>query len=208
MKDTNEIHPTAVIHSKAILGRYNYIGPFVTVGPEVSIGSHNRIEAHASIGMPAEKHGFFESFGQVFIGSNNVIREHTTINGGTTGFTSMANRCLMLRGSHLSHDSQLENDVTVSCSVLIGGESHIMRGANLGLGSIMHQRSVIGSYAMLGMAAVVVRTSTVRPGEIWVGNPARFLKENKIGLDRAAVTAEQLAEESVRWATILASKRA
>lgn len=189
----NKIHPTAVIDPMACIGTGNYIGPYSLIGPGVVVGHNNRIEGHCSIGMPAEHKDYFKSIGSVQIGDNNTIREFTTINSSTNvRTTKMGNRCVMLRGSHLSHDSQLADDVTLSCNVLVGGETIIMRGANLGLGSIVHQRQVIGAYAMLGMGTIVTKKNRIFPGIIYVGNPARTLKDNDIGLLRARVTLEML----------------
>ena len=201
----NYIHETAVVHPDAKLGDDNYIGPFCTVHPGVVIGNDNRFESHCSVGSPAEKHGFFQPGGKgVVIGDRNMIREFATINEGTRRPTVMGNDCVMLRGSHLSHDSILEDKVTVSCSVLIGGESYVMTGANLGLGSICHQYSVIGSYAMVGMGTVITKRTEIHPCKTYAGNPARFLKMNSIGLQRSGHDAKWASEEYDRWLKLLA----
>lgn len=195
----NEIHSTAIVHPDVVLGHDNYIGPFCVIGPNVNIGDRNRFEAHVSIGQPAEHHAYFEHFGRVDIGDYNVIREFVTINGGTFRDTLIRSGCIMLRNSHLSHDSVLENGVTVSCNALIGGESYVMKGANLGLGSIVHQRQVIGAHAMLGMGAVVSKGLDVLPGKVYTGIPARYLKDNLVGLERDGVSEKELYELTQRY---------
>lgn len=197
----NHIHHSVVFldRDSVYIGTDNYIGPNVVIGANVTIGSRNRIEAHSCIGLPGEKYGFFHSMHGVQIGSDNVIREFTTIQSGTKGITRMGDHCVMLRGSHLSHDSVLEDCCNVSCNCLIGGESFIMKGANLGLGCVLHQRSLIGSYAMVGMGAVITKTAQVKPGQMWYGNPARYVKENTIGLQRANVTQKHFEVEMERW---------
>lgn len=168
------------------------------------MGNNNRLEAYVSAGTPAEKHGYFYPLEdkEVVLGDNNIIREFVTLNSGSRRPTKMGNNCLMLRGSHLSHDSVLEDKVTVSCTSMIGGESYIMTGVNLGLGSLVHQFSVIGSYSMIGMGAVCAKTLQAEPGNIYVGNPARFYKANLIGLQRNGVSSEKLREEHLRWEQI------
>lgn len=200
---TNRIHQTAWIEDGAVLGKNNYIGPYVYIGSNVRIGDLNTFTGHCSIGMNAEHRDFFKKEGEIIIGHGNMVREFTTINSSTTGVTRMGNACVMLRGSHLSHDSVLEDHVNVSCNVLIGGESVIMRWANLGLGSIIHQRQVIGSHCMIGMGAIIVKTATVLPGYTWVGNPARPIKLNQVGLDRAKVDSVMLNEETQRYWKLL-----
>jgi UDP-N-acetylglucosamine acyltransferase len=63
-----------------------------------------------------------------------------------------------------------------------------MKGANLGLGSIIHQKHLIGPYAMLGAGCVVPKAKEIEPFNTYVGNPCRFLKINSIGLQRAGLT--------------------
>jgi UDP-N-acetylglucosamine acyltransferase len=191
------------IHSDATIGLNNKIGPNVYIGPNVIIGDNNIISGFSSIGMEAEHRDYFSKSGKVIIGNNNVIREFTTINSSTHGITKMGDRCVMLRGSHLSHDSELEDDVNVSCNVLIGGETLVMRGANLGLGCIIHQKHLIGSYSMVGMGSVVPKSKKIVPGNIYVGSPARLLKENSVGLLRNRIGLEQLMGEMRRYERLL-----
>lgn len=200
----NQIHQTAWIEEGAVLGINNYVGPNCYIGSNVKIGNNNNITGFSSIGMPAEHRDFFKKEGEVVIGNHNVIREFVTINSSTRWITSMGSNCVMLRGSHLSHDSVLEDHVNVSCSVLIGGESYVMEGANIGLGTIIHQRQVIGSYVMLGMGAIVTKGLDVLPGYVYVGNPARQLKINQIGLNRAEISMEDLKMETDRFEALRA----
>ena len=69
----------------------------------------------------------------------------------------------------------------------------------MSLNSVCHQYSVIGAHAMVGMGGVVTKTSVIKPGEIHVGNPCRFLKLNKIGLERNGINGEILLEEEDRY---------
>lgn len=201
----NWIHPTAIVHSHDI-GTDNFFGPYCYIGPNVKIGNNNRFEGFVSIGTNAEHQQFFDRQGEVEIGHGNTIREFVTINASTHGITRMGNKCIMLRGSHLSHDSCLEDHVTVSCNVMIGGESHIMIGSNLGLSSVIHQRQLIGSYCMIGMGAVVTKGLKVIPGNVYTGNPAKFLKQNDVGLKRMRIEEAQIIEEMKRWEQIAGKK--
>lgn len=51
----------------------------------------------------------------------------------------------------------------------------IKRGASIGAGSAIGCGITIGENAMIGMGSVV--THDVPAGEVWVGNPAHFLKK-------------------------------
>lgn len=98
----------------------------------------------------------------------------------------------MLKNSHIGHDAIIYNNVTLSCNVLVGGHSILFPGCNFGLGALCHQHSVIGHYAMVGMGAIVTKTTKILPGNIYVGNPAKYLKANEVGLSRNSVTSEKI----------------
>lgn len=195
MENLNYIHPTAIIDSGVLLGKNNYIGPYCYITGNTQIGDNNRFEAYCSIGTPPEHRDHFkESLFNVSIGDNCTIREYVTINAGTVRNTILHNSITMLRNSHIGHDSIIEDKVNLSCNVLVGGHSYVMEGVNMGLGAMCHQFSVLGAYSMIGMGGIVVKSSEIHPGEIYVGNPVRFLKENKIGLNRNRITSEKLSE--------------
>jgi UDP-N-acetylglucosamine acyltransferase len=191
----NYIHATAIIDDGVELGENNYIGPYCYITGNCKIGNNNRFEAYCSIGTPPEHRDYFSQSGiKVIIGNNCVIREFTTINCGISQNTVLGDSIIMLRNSHIGHDSIIEDKVNLSCNVIIGGHSYIMQGANMGLGAICHQFSIIGAYSMIGMGGIVTKSSEILPGEIYVGNPVKFLKENKIALSRNNITSQQLFE--------------
>ncbi len=191
MISKNNIHPTAIISETAILGENNYIGPYCLIGPNVIIGSNNHFEAYVSIGTPAEHRDFFRAEpGKVNIGSNNIVREYVTINGGTLNSTIIGDNIILLRGSHVGHDSKIESNVTISCNVLIGGHCIICKGANLGLAAAIHQYRVVGAYSMTGMHSSV--TKNVPPFIIGFGSPCYPQRINRIGLTRGGVSEKDL----------------
>lgn len=197
----NFIHPTAIIEEGACIGHNNYIGPYCVIYKNTTIGNYNRFESHCVVGsLPEHKLYFTEGCGfGVKIGDNNVIREFTTINIGTVRDTVIGNNNIMLRGSHCGHDCVIENNVTISCNVLLGGHSYVMKGANMALGSICHQYSIIGAYAMVGMNSTVTKSTPILPGKIYVGSPSIYLKDNEIGIKRADISDYQLHKFSLKW---------
>ena len=191
----NYIHPTAIVDPEVVLGQNNYIGPYCYIAGSTHIGDNNRLEAYCSIGTPPEHRDHFKgSLFSVIIGDNCTIREYVTINSGTVRDTVLHSNITMLRNSHIGHDSIIEDRANLSCNVLVGGHSYVMEGVNMGLGAMCHQFSVLGAYAMIGMGGIVVKSSEIHPGEIYVGNPVKFLKENRIGLNRNGITSEKLSE--------------
>lgn len=196
----NHIHPTAIIGHNVLLGNNNYVGPYCVIDNDTKIGDNNRFESFCSIGsFPESKEYFTKTDFGLVMGNNNVIREFCTINIGTIRNTRIGNNNIMLRNSHFSHDSIMENNVTLSCNVLIGGLSYIMKGVNCGLGSIIHQYSVLGSFSMVGMNSTVTKSSRIEPGNVYIGSPVKLLKQNTIGLERAGIDGEQLFNEEQRY---------
>lgn len=191
----NYIHPSAIIESTVSLGTNNYIGPNCYITGNTKIGDGNRFEAFCSIGTPAEHRDYFTSkAGITVIGDNNVIREFTTVNAGTKDPTMLYDNIVMLKNSHIGHDSIIRANANLSCNVIIGGHSYVMEGANFGLSSVCHQFSVIGAYSMIGMNSTVTKKSKITPGNIYIGNPVKLLRANKIGLERNNITQEKLQQ--------------
>ena len=85
----------------------------------------------------------------------------------------------------------LEDGVFVGANVTFTNDRHphsrktdwkkeptiVKRGASIGAGSTILCGVTIGENAMIGAGSVV--TKDVPAGEVWVGNPARFLKKIK-----------------------------
>lgn len=179
MVKNNHIHPTALIGDNVKLGKGNKIGAYVVIQGKTTIGDNNVFEPFCSIGNEPEHKEFFGKKNKgTFIGNNNVFREYVTINAGCYMPTILGNDIVMLRGSHVGHDSWIHDNCTISCNVLIGGHSLLGKGVNMGLGSICHQYSKIGSYAMIGMGAIVTKKINPNCFGVYVGNPAKYLKEN------------------------------
>ena len=187
MKSNNDIHPSAVIN-------WDY----------VDIGEANKIHPFVCIGEDAEHHRA-ATVGRIKIGHGNVIREFVNIHRPTSHseLTVIGNNCYIMVHSHISHDCIIENDVQFSVRVTTSGHNHIMTGANLGHGCIIHPFQIIGSYSMLGMGTVVPKKTRIEPGYIYVGNPAKKLKQNKIGLERSCVTKDMLDAETNRYNTLM-----
>ena len=175
----NFIHPTAHVDSQVQLGYGNYIGPFCYLTGKLTVGNHNRFESHCAVGTRPEHKDYWDEDGETIIGDNNVFREHMTIHAGSFGLTIVGDDCIMLRGAHVAHDCIIEDRVTLSCNAIMLGHVHVMQDSNCGTGCLVHQHQVVGSWSMIGMGCVVPKTKVLAPGRVWVGTPAKDLKENE-----------------------------
>jgi UDP-N-acetylglucosamine acyltransferase len=179
----NIVHKSAVINwDKLDIGKGNFIGPNVIIGTDAQ--------------HPREK-----SLGKIKIGNNNVFREFTTIHLPTKlkKITHIGNNCYFMTLSHIAHDCYLENNILFSNNVTLGGNTYIMQSSQLGFNTIIHQGQVIGSYTMFGMGSIITKKLIARPGFIYIGNPAKKLKKNKVGLTRNKIQSQTLLDENKRF---------
>lgn len=189
----NFIHETSIIGDKVIIGQNNYVGPYCIITGNTIIGDNNRFECHCVVGTNAEHPKYFlNDYGELEIGNNNIFREFSSINIGTTKKTIIKNNIKMFRNSHVGHDSVIEDNVTITSNVVVAGNCIVMSGANLGLGSLIHQESIIGPYSMIGMGCVVWKQSKIEPCKMYFGNPSKCIGMNEIGIERNQISEEKL----------------
>ena len=129
------IHKTAIVDKKAKISAKAIIGPYSIVGPNVEIGEGAEIQSHvnitgntiignntkifpfASVGTNPQDLKFRGEKTRLKIGSNNIIREHVTINTGTDGgggITKIGNDNLIMIGAHIAHDCIIGNNVVIA----------------------------------------------------------------------------------------------
>jgi UDP-N-acetylglucosamine acyltransferase len=196
----NVIHPTAVIGDGVILGSGNRIDANVVITGNVVIGNSNWFCAGTIIGAapeirairPDASGSFDDAFAGVVIGDNNVFREASQVHQGHKRPTTIANDVYVMNQVYIAHDCLLDTGATLASSVLLAGNVHVHRGANLGLGTVVHQGIEIGPMSMVGMGSVVTRP--VPAFSKAYGVPLRALGINSVGLSRAGFTDEDIAE--------------
>lgn len=194
---TNQIHPTAVIGPAVTLGDGNVIGPFCVLQGPITLGNDNYLASHVVIGGAAEVRGhamtasWQEAFDgkPVLIGSRNVIKELVTISGGWAHETAMGDDCFVMSKAHVNHDGRIGDEVTLSAMVVTAGHVTVEDGANIGLGTVVHQRLTIPAGSMIGMQSAVTRE--LPPFVVSMGVPARPIRLNTHRLDRLGVAPEQ-----------------
>lgn len=206
-----EIHPTAIIEKGAeldegvIVGAYAYIGPRVkiakgthvmhhaTVDGATELGEENEVHPYAYVGGKTHDKKFRGGIQRLKVGSHNVFREYVTVHCATSEelLTEMGDHNLILAYSHIAHECKVGNYLVMSSHAALGGHVEIGDRCNIGWGAGLHQFCRLGDYAMVGAASKVVQD--VPPYMIADGNPATVRTMNKVGLERAGFSTEDLA---------------
>ena len=100
----------------------------------------------------------------------------TVVHAGVVATTdvSVGAHVAVMPQAVFTHDDTLDDYVTVGAGVRVAGAAHVSEGAYLGSGCLIRENRTIGSWSLVGMGAVVTRD--VPPGEVWAGNPARYVR--------------------------------
>ena len=199
----NNIHSTAIVSSKAELGNNIYIGPYCIINENVKINDNCKFLANvymegnttvgtnctfypfSSIGTKPQDLKYKGEKSELTIGNNNTIREHVTINPGTSGgglITSIGNNCLLMVGCHVAHDCKIENNVILVNNASLAGHVVVEDFAIIGALSGVHQFCRIGKHSMIGAMSGI--DSDVIPYGTVLGNRAFLSGLNIIGLKR------------------------
>src|SRR6266478_3832629 len=148
-----QIHPTAIVEPGARLAGSVAIGPYCHIGSEVeiedgvtlhahvvvagrtTIGANTRIFPFASIGHQPQDLKYAGEKSALVIGRDNIIREHVTMNPGTTGggmVSRVGDRCLFMVGAHVAHDCQVGDHVIMANNATLAGHVVVEDYALLG----------------------------------------------------------------------------
>lgn len=98
--------------------------------------------------------------------SDSIIEPNVKI-----GYGSLCNI-----GSYICHDSILGKYVELCPRVTILGGCIIGDYTKIGAGAVIRDGVKVGEHCYIGMGSVVLKD--IPNGEVWVGNPARFLRKN------------------------------
>ena len=208
-----EIDKLAVVHKNADIGEHCKIGPFCTVAANTKIGanttlrSHVVVEPHTTIGEDCDVFPYvtlgMQSQDQKYIpdtvtytviGSRCVSREFASIHSGPEEFstTSLGDDCALLAQSHIGHNCTLGSNVVISHGAVLAGHVIVGDYANIGGLSAIHQFCHVGKAAMIaGMARAI---QDVLPFTIAEGFPARMRVINKVGMERAGYSNEEISD--------------
>ena len=205
------VHPSAIVEPGARLGAGVVVGPFCRIGAGVQIGAGTNLLSHVvvdgetvigagctlypfvTVGMAPQDLKYGGEPTRTDIGDATILREHVTVHRGTvtgTGITRVGRQCLIMAVAHVAHDCTIGDNVIIANNVVMGGHVEIASGARIMGSAALHQFVRIGAGAVVGGVAGVERD--VIPYGSVLGNRARLVGLNWVGLRRSGASAEEL----------------
>ncbi|MBU0490155.1 MAG: NeuD/PglB/VioB family sugar acetyltransferase [Bacteroidetes bacterium] len=138
-------------------------------------GQQERVELFENLGIPENRlatfvHPLSYIAPNVKFGFGSVVMPNVSISSGTV----FGNGCLIMVGATIGHDNQIGRYCHFAAQSCIGAYTKISDGAHIGLNATTRENITIGKNATLGMGSVL--TKSIGDNEIWVGNPAKFLR--------------------------------
>ncbi|HEX4887890.1 MAG TPA: acyl-ACP--UDP-N-acetylglucosamine O-acyltransferase [Luteibaculaceae bacterium] len=178
------VEPFATVYGDVVIGDNCWIGPGAVIMDGTRIGHNCKIFPGAVIGAIPQDLKFRGEYTTAVIGNNTTIREHVTINRGTSDrlTTSVGDHCLIMAYVHLGHDTVVGNHVVIANSVNLAGHVTIEDWVVLEGLVAVQQFVTIGSHAFIAGASLVRKN--VPPYIKAAREPLSYVGVNTIGLKR------------------------
>jgi len=221
-----DIHSTAIVSPKAEIDEGTFIGPFciiqdgvhirqgtrlisnVIIEGDTEIGENCVVYPFASIGLPPQDMKYKGEKTGVTIGSNNTIREYSTIHRasvGGDGMTSIGDNNFFMAYVHVAHDCKIGHSVIMANVATLAGHVLIEDHAVIGGLVAIHQFTRIGTYSMVGGFSGVGQD--IPPYMIASGARAKLFGLNAIGLKRHGFADSTINELKKAYKILFREKR-
>jgi UDP-N-acetylglucosamine acyltransferase len=163
------IHPTAVVHPKAQLDSTVTVGPYavidegVVAGPGCWIGPHAHLTGRTTIGAQNHFHTgcvigdapqdskYHGDPTCLRIGDHNVFREHVTVHRSNklSEDTVIGSHNFLMAHSHVGHNAQLGDFITLVNGALLGGHVIVGDRALISGHCLVHQFVRVGTLSLM-----------------------------------------------------------
>ncbi len=108
--------------------------------------------------------------GSVRLGPGTVVHAQTVF----TADVAVGRHVEIMPLVTMTHGNRVDDYATFGAGAKLAGNVRVGSCAYVGSGALVREDLEIGSGSLVGMGSVV--TCSVPPGEVWAGNPARFLR--------------------------------
>jgi acetyltransferase EpsM len=171
-----------LIDSYPVLGKMSDIQKFIEndfyfVNTILRIdGQKERLDLVSELNIPDNRLAIFVHpmayvAPNVELSPGTVIMPQVSVSSGT----KFGKSCLVMVGATVGHDNTIGDNCHIAAQACVGAYLNIGIGVHIGLNSTIRENLNIGDFATIGMGAVL--TKNVGESEIWVGNPAKFLRK-------------------------------
>jgi UDP-3-O-[3-hydroxymyristoyl] glucosamine N-acyltransferase len=165
--DGTHIHHNVVIHANTKIGKNCKIQSTSTIGTE-GLG----LQFDETTG----KYFKFPQIGGVVLHDEVEIGPNTTIRRSALDDTVIKSGTKIGAMCNVGHNCIIGENCILTCNVITSGSSVLGNNVYMGVSSTIRQGINIGSNAIVGQGAVVVKH--IPDDETWVGNPAARIKSN------------------------------
>lgn len=163
-----------------VLGSIELIHDLPDVRLLVCVGNPRNYFARAEIverlGLPERRyatvvHPFAQLSRSSTVGAGSVLLAGVVLTADAT----VSRHVAVMPHAVVTHDVVVRDYATLASGVKLGGGVVVDEGAYLGAGAMVREGVHIGAWSQIGMGSVVLRD--VPEFEVWVGNPARKLRD-------------------------------
>jgi UDP-3-O-[3-hydroxymyristoyl] glucosamine N-acyltransferase len=159
------IHETAVITPETIIGDDCWIGPGVCIGQR-------------GFGYQPDDQGEWQyrphPYG-VIVGDNVSVGANSVIDGGRHRETVIGAGTKIDAHCFIAHNVHIGRRCLIIANSMIAGSCEIGDDCWIGPAAQLTDHVNVGERARVGLGSVVLRN--VPAGQLWVGNPARYLRD-------------------------------
>jgi sugar O-acyltransferase (sialic acid O-acetyltransferase NeuD family) len=145
----------------------------VTIGSPVDYRARKRIVT--ALDLPAHRyatliHPTAVVPGSACVGEGSVIHAHCVL----TAQVEVGAHVAMMPAVVLTHDDVVGDFATLGSGAKLAGDVIVGEGVYVGAGALLREHTTVGEWSLVGMGSVV--THDIPPGQVWAGNPARFIR--------------------------------
>lgn len=172
-----------------VIGGTDLVQSLPQVRLVVCVGNPRRYDTRMRIverlGLPDERyatvvHPSAQISADSSVGPGSVILAQSVL----TASVEMGAHVAVMPHAVLTHDVSVGDFATIASGVRFGGAVSVGRGAYVGAGALIREHVEIGAWSMVGMGSVVLHD--IPAAQVWVGNPARMLREVDTAPNNAA----------------------